>query len=713
MKLVECDERDASRLYTVHPAVRDGFGASLDVDTARRGHDAAREWLTASLGGLPGIGSNPSDPITLDLLEEITYHTIAAGHTNDAWHFYWNRIGANRNLFWRLGAYERGERICRTFAGGRPPSSAPLPDGLLENDQAIFVNEWGLYLSSLGRLDAAARCYERNIEMRMRKKKWENASTSNQNLAEVLLLAGRLTAALQTAEEALRLAERADEVEGRRDSYAYRAHIRALRGETTGALADFRNTLHWLHKDESNTDRPLYSLAGVQNALLLARLGQDKEALRLTEENERACEEVIGAKRHVYFPHIRFVLADLSREQDDLDAAKNLLEEAHEWAITRDAKEPLCWSALIRSKIALTQRDFQGTRDAFDDGLRMARNYGFSIYHIDLLLVRAQVSLHQGDANAAINDLDIVLFTGIHPPSETGQPTLLAAADPECGYAWGIAQGRHLLAEAKLLQAAQKLGQSDFAPARFDSLPVHVRRLIDGAREEFAECREIRQKIQDPKIADTKRVLTDLDGGVLTPYPLHPQRAEVASKAAQTSAEEDEESNPTVTKKHVFLSYCRENSQDAAELRDDLVAAGEQVWWDQDILPGQIPKAAIRQAMKGSYAVVLCLSAEAGQQATSGVFPEARDAIAAYREHAPGNIFLIPVRLSACEVPSFKYRQHDNARRPSVRGPLPATAAGRGARTVGSRDSSGSSTAVASRPRTPGMPVRRWRPWHR
>ncbi len=34
--------------------------------------------------------------------------------------------------------------------------------------------------------------------------------------------------------------------------------------------------------------------------------------------------------------------------------------------------------------------------------------------------------------------------------------------------------------------------------------------------------------------------------------------------------------------------------------------------------------------------------------------PEARDAIAAYREHTPGNTFLIPVRLSDCGVPSFE-----------------------------------------------------------
>lgn len=93
---------------------------------------------------------------------------------------------------------------------------------------------------------------------------------------------------------------------------------------------------------------------------------------------------------------------------------------------------------------------------------------------------------------------------------------------------------------------------------------------------------------------------------------------------------------------HVFLSYCHDNARDAERLRKDLVAAGETVWWDQDILPGQDWKQAIRQAMKDSYAVVLCLSQESQQRVTTEIYPEALDAIAALREHRPGAVFLIP-----------------------------------------------------------------------
>ncbi len=106
-----------------------------------------------------------------------------------------------------------------------------------------------------------------------------------------------------------------------------------------------------------------------------------------------------------------------------------------------------------------------------------------------------------------------------------------------------------------------------------------------------------------------------------------------------------------VERKHIFLCYCRENSADVTQLRAELMVAGEQVWWDQDIKGGEDWKFAIRQAMRHSYAIVLCLSAETEARTRAGIYPEALDAINAYREHAPGHAFLIPVRLSSCEIP--------------------------------------------------------------
>src|SRR6266540_2377632 len=104
--------------WTVHPAVRDGFLNGLEAERARSGHEAACQGLIASLGGLPGRDTNPSDARTLDLVEEITYHTLEAGLADTAWEMYRYQLGGYENLGRRLGAYERGERICRAFVAG-------------------------------------------------------------------------------------------------------------------------------------------------------------------------------------------------------------------------------------------------------------------------------------------------------------------------------------------------------------------------------------------------------------------------------------------------------------------------------------------------------------------------------------------------------------------------------------------------------------------
>jgi TIR domain len=106
-----------------------------------------------------------------------------------------------------------------------------------------------------------------------------------------------------------------------------------------------------------------------------------------------------------------------------------------------------------------------------------------------------------------------------------------------------------------------------------------------------------------------------------------------------------------VNHKMLFLSYCHENQGEVARLRDDLLKMGENVWWDQDIKGGEDWQSVIRSVLKRSYAVVLCLSKESERKFRSGIYPELRDAIEIYRQLKPGSIFLIPVRLSECELP--------------------------------------------------------------
>jgi hypothetical protein len=283
----------------------------------------------------------------------------------------------------------------------------------------------------------------------------------------------------------------------------------------------------------------LAGLTSVWLSQLHLRLGHFERAAKIAEDIVRVAKP--GGLRSLFSPDAqlrgKIILADVARERDDLVSARELLGQAREWAIAHDAKELLCWVALVDARICLTevrhlasgsnpdckiQPQLKKARAAISIGLRISRDCGFGIYQTDLLLLEAQVALFEGNPNDATRNILIALEEGVHPPKEWGVPALLATTDPKCGYVWGEAGCRHLLSESRLLQAAQTYKRSDFVPGRFESLPEEVKILIRDAREELSRCCAIRAAIHDPKIEETQRVLKLLDGGVLTSYPVQP-----------------------------------------------------------------------------------------------------------------------------------------------------------------------------------------------
>ncbi len=106
--------------------------------------------------------------------------------------------------------------------------------------------------------------------------------------------------------------------------------------------------------------------------------------------------------------------------------------------------------------------------------------------------------------------------------------------------------------------------------------------------------------------------------------------------------------------RRVFLSYCRADQAAVARLRDDLMEAGFVVWWDQDIGVGQDWKLEIRQALLDADAFVICFSRNSQRRESSGIYPELGQAVSIYQELKPGQTFILPIRLSKCEIPPIE-----------------------------------------------------------
>lgn len=102
----------------------------------------------------------------------------------------------------------------------------------------------------------------------------------------------------------------------------------------------------------------------------------------------------------------------------------------------------------------------------------------------------------------------------------------------------------------------------------------------------------------------------------------------------------------------VFVSYAKEDRNLALEYYDLLVKAGTSPWIDiKHLLPGQNWEAEIEKAFSDAHVVVLLLSNKSVSK-RGFVQREANDAIDRLRYKQPTDIYVIPLLLEPCEVPS-------------------------------------------------------------
>ena len=103
------DEPEQRTVYTIQPAVRDGFRSSLDRETALASHGAAREGLGSVVrGGNLAMKNHPTTRLSICSKRSFTTQ-FPAGTQTEAWEIFKSRIGGGfTSLDWRLGQFDRG-----------------------------------------------------------------------------------------------------------------------------------------------------------------------------------------------------------------------------------------------------------------------------------------------------------------------------------------------------------------------------------------------------------------------------------------------------------------------------------------------------------------------------------------------------------------------------------------------------------------------------
>lgn len=102
----------------------------------------------------------------------------------------------------------------------------------------------------------------------------------------------------------------------------------------------------------------------------------------------------------------------------------------------------------------------------------------------------------------------------------------------------------------------------------------------------------------------------------------------------------------------VFISYAKENSEHASRFYELLTQEGASPWMDEKkLLPGQNWEAEIEKAFNDANVILLLLSSKSVSK-RGFVQREANDAIERLRYKQPTDIYVIPLLLEPCDVPT-------------------------------------------------------------
>jgi anti-anti-sigma factor len=143
-------------------------------------------------------------------------------------------------------------------------------------------------------------------------------------------------------------------------------------------------------------------------------------------------------------------------------------------------------------------------------------------------------------------------------------------------------------------------------------------------------------------------IFTSEDDAVNSFFPSRPLRYPHSMADNSTSSPVTEKESLRLK---VFLCHSSSDKTPVRELYHRLRLARAKPWLDEvDLLPGQVWEREIPAAVRGSDAVLVCLSLQSIGK-TGYLQREIKFALDAADEQSDDSIFLIPARLQACEVP--------------------------------------------------------------
>jgi tetratricopeptide (TPR) repeat protein len=365
--------------YTTHPLIKGYFEQSFAEEDKRECHKRIYQYF----GKIA-----PKEANTLEEMQplfEQVYHGCSAGLFDEVFYdVYWEKIyrREERFIIHKLGAWETNLSLAKIFFPKEDLSK--MPKVKKKEAQSWLLNEAGLALLCTGRPKEAEEPFLTAIKMTVEEKDWENASVGYQNLADLQFRMGELENALNSAEEALKMAEKAEREDYIVYSKAYLGQILYLLGRNREAEEQFKRADELSIKIWSYR---LYSIWGVFYADFLISENRIDEASDLTQQNLEICQ---SENWPADISRCHRVLSAICRIKREYREAEEHLRTSLEIAKKVGMPELEIEALIEVGKLYLEKKEYKSAIDRANRILRLCKRTGFKLYEPDAELILAK-----------------------------------------------------------------------------------------------------------------------------------------------------------------------------------------------------------------------------------------------------------------------------------------------------------------------------------
>jgi tetratricopeptide (TPR) repeat protein len=464
------DGPDEEERLDMHPAVRalilhewcaahGGAAPRLDTDGAEQ-----------SDGPGGDVGLVPTGDAALDLVEQLTFALVRAGHAEVAFALLCHRLGGFQHLVLHLG---RPRRLLAVLRHLYPALAAPALGSPRWRRRYALLLLWETEsLRLLGQLEAALVTAQRQWPL-------GTGPLPGSLLRQARL--HRMSGRLQLAEELLTVAQqRASTVSERAQAAIEMAALMLWRGDAAISLVHLRDAESILREQPGLSRQRLDGIS--LGAWLLRvharralRLG-DVTAARALLERSRAASE--RERSEVDLAQCDVLLGEALRRDGEYDAAAQALHRALQFAGRSGDAEVLITAGMAQARLRIDTNSYEGAAAALGTAMALASEAGLHCHRVDLLVLRGHLSLRRHDLLAAEQD---------------ARDALALACLPGCGYAWGEADALHLLATTLLA-----------------SRPVHKSPRHGEAVAHLTDELNLRERMFDPTAPEVRWLLRRL-----------------------------------------------------------------------------------------------------------------------------------------------------------------------------------------------------------